>query len=108
MKISYTLIVLLSHLLYIHKYFQQESIPVGCVPPAFLIPGEGISPYRDLPIQITTLDTDPSGQRPFLDRDSPGRNMGPGTETPLEGTWDQAVRQEVTSCRTPLPPVVDR
>ena len=30
------------------------------------------------------------------------RNMGPGTETPLEGTWDQAARQEVTSYRDPL------
>ena len=37
----------------------------------------------------------PSGGRP------PKRNMGPETETALEGTWDQAVRQEVTSYRDP-------
>ena len=36
----------------------------------------------------------PPGQRP-LDRD-------PWTETPLEGTWEQAARQEVTSYRDPL------
>ena len=36
----------------------------------------------------------------------PRRNMGPETETPLEGTWDQAAREEVTSYRDPLP--VDR
>ena len=32
-----------------------------------------------------------------LDRDLPGRNMGPGTETALEGTWDQTAGQEKTS-----------
>ena len=47
------------------------------------------------------LPTDPpegkwdKGQRPL------GRNMGPGTDS-LEGTWDQASRQEVTSYRDPL------
>ena len=30
-----------------------------------------------------------------------GRNMGPGTETPLKGTWDQSARQDVTSYETP-------
>ena len=29
--------------------------------------------------------------------------MGPETETTPEGTWDQAVRQEVTSYRNPHP-----
>ena len=29
--------------------------------------------------------------------------MGPGTETLIEGTWDQAARQEVRSYRDPLP-----
>ena len=43
------------------------------------------------------------GQRPSLDRDPPGRNMGPGTETSLEGAMDQAARQEVTSYRDPIP-----
>ena len=37
------------------------------------------------------------------DRDPPRRNMGPETETPLEGTWDQTTRQEVTSYRDPPP-----
>ena len=48
---------------------KQDSIPVGYIPPAFLI--LGVSLHR-LP-----------GQRP------------------LEGTWDQAARQEVTSYRDP-------
>ena len=39
----------------------------------------------------------------------PRRNMGQGTETPLEGTWDQAARQEVISYKDiPPPPSVDR
>ena len=33
----------------------------------------------------------------------PRRSMGPETETPLEGTWDQAARHEITSYRDPLP-----
>ena len=37
----------------------------------------------------------------------PRRNMGPETETILEGAWDQAVRQEVTVYRDP-PPHVNR
>ena len=37
----------------------------------------------------------------------PGRSMGPATETPLQGTWDQAARQEVTWYRN-LPPPMDR
>ena len=41
--------------------------------------------------------TDPLGGRP------PRRNMGPGTEIPIERTWDQAARQEVRSYRDPLP-----
>ena len=39
--------------------------------------------------------------QPPLEADPPRRNMGPETQTPLEGTWDQAVRQEVTSYRDP-------
>ena len=52
-------------------------------------------------------------QRPLLkehgtrDRDPSWRNMGPETEIPSEGTWDQAARQEVTSYKVPLP-TVDR
>ena len=35
--------------------------------------------------------------------------MGPGTENPLEWTWDQAARQEVASYRDlPPPPQVNR
>ena len=53
---------------------------------------------RDLPGQRSLLDRDP------LDSDPPWRNMGPETETlPLEGTWDQAARQEVTLHRDPHP-----
>ena len=42
-------------------------------------------------------DRDLTGQRP------PRGNMGPERETPLEGTWDQVARQEVTTYREPLP-----
>ena len=49
----------------------QECIPLGCISPAFLIPG-GV-PTETLP-----------GQRP-----------------PPEGTWDQATREKVTSYRDP-------
>ena len=42
------------------QHFKQETIPVGCMSPAFLIPGRGGVP----------------GQRP------PARSKGPGTETP--------------------------
>ena len=34
-------------------------------------------------------------------------NMGPETEIPLEGTWDQSARQEVTSYRDPSPQWTD-
>ena len=53
------------------------------------------SPYRkslsvgETPWIETPLDRDPPGQRP------------PWTETPIRRTWDQAARQEVTSCRDP-------
>ena len=40
---------------------------------------------------------------PWTETPPPRRNMGPGTETPTDGTWGQAVRQEVTSYRDPLP-----
>ena len=39
-----------------------------------------------------------------LDRDPPRMNMDQG-QRPLEGTWDQAARQEVTSYRDPPSPV---
>ena len=41
-------------------------------------------------------------QRPPPNRDPPGQRI-PQTETPpLEGTWDQAARQEVTLYRDPI------
>ena len=46
---------------------------------------------------------DPPGQKPpegTWER-TPGRNMGPETESYPEGTWDQTARQEVTSYRDP-------
>ena len=79
---------------------QQESIPVGCVPPARHRMGEG------------SLSWSLPGQRP-LDRESPDIET-PWTETPLdrhpwtetpspiEGTWDQLTRQKVTSYRDSL------
>ena len=38
------------------NYQQQENIPVGCIPPAFLIPG---SPYRESPEQRPPAGADP-------------------------------------------------
>ena len=66
------------------KHNWQESIPVGCVPSVFLISGWQGSPYRypSLPRQWT---------------ETPGRNMGPGTETLPPRELRQAARQEVTS-----------
>ena len=52
---------------------QQECIPVGCVPPAYMAATR------------------------FLSREVSAR--GP----PLEGTGNQAVRQEVISCKDPSP-----
>ena len=44
-----------------------------------------------LPTETTPMDRDPQTKTP-LDRD---------LSVPLEGTWDQAARQEVTSYRNP-------
>ena len=77
---------------------RQESIPLGCIPPSLHCTG--------------ALDREPSGQRFPWTENPPRKNMRPGTETPwkehgardrgpLEGTWDQAARQEVTSYRDP-------
>ena len=70
--------------------------------------GSGQRPPKD-PLTETPW-TGPSWTETTLDRDLPGhtlpwtetpprRNMGPETETPLEGKWDQAARQEVISNR---------
>ena len=48
-------------------WFKQESIPIGCIPLVFLIPGGGLTP---------------PGQRP------PRRNVRQEQRLP-EGTWDQ-------------------
>ena len=76
--------------MYVNKYFntryyftKQESIPVGCIPPTFLILGGGGSLQR--PLWTETYQTEPPGQRPTKQR--------PSGQRPLEGTWDQAVRQ---------------
>ena len=98
---------------------KQKSIPVGCVPPNFLIPGRSLyrgPPDRDrrqrLLLTEIPLDRDSHDREPPLDKDpldrypqteTPQRNMGPETKTPLEATWGQAARQEVTSYRDPLP-----
>ena len=89
---------------------QQESIPVGCIPPTFLILWEG-SPYRYPPGQRSTWietpqDRDPldrhlPGQKHLPDRNSLDRDpldRLPGQRPPSpEITWDLAARQEVTS-----------
>ena len=71
-----------------HLYFKykQETIPVGCVPPAFLILGGG------LPVETPQTET-PWKEPGTRDRDPPP-----------EGTWDQAARQKVTSYTDHPPP----
>ena len=74
-----TNLVLPSNYLMLNYEKQQESIPVGCALPDFLIPGRG-------------LPTEPSaGQRPPLDNDPPRTETLPGlrllplwTETPMD------------------------
>ena len=82
-------------------YYKQESIPVGCVPPAFLIL-EGLP--TDPPRQRSNWTETPPGKRPLdkdpLDRDPWNDHVTRGRD-PLEGTWDQATRQAMTSCRDP-------
>ena len=60
------------------KMAQQESIPVGCVPPLVHCTIGGISWQRP-PSDTAPL---PSWQRP-PDRDPPGRNIGPETENDM-------------------------
>ena len=55
----------------------------------------GRAPWRQTPLEADPPEADHPVGRP------PGRNMGPGIESPLEGTWNQAARQEVTSYRDP-------
>ena len=90
---------------------KQESILVGCIPPAFLIPGE--SPYRDPPGERPPQERDPPGETPGErppgggppGQRPPDRDLPEGTwdqeQRPLKGTWDQAARQEVISYRDP-------
>ena len=53
-------------------------------------PGQRPPLDRD-PLDRDPLWTDTPRQRP-LDRNSPRRNMGSGTDTPIEGIWNQAAR----------------
>ena len=57
--------------------YEQESIPVGCVPPALHrdrdLPDR--NPWTETTLYIDPLDRCPPRQRP------PGRNMGPGSQT---------------------------
>ena len=57
---------------------RMHSSSLGCVAPAL---------YRTARTEIPWTETP-------LDR-PPKRNMGPETDHPLQGTWDQAARQEV-------------
>ena len=69
-----------THSTFTQEYLLQESIPVGCVAAAFLIPG--------------SLLTE------ILDRDPPGRKMGPGTEAPRR---NMASGSQTGSDREPSP-----
>ena len=73
--------------IYIHRGFcrkknKQESIPVGCPPPAFLIRGG--------------LPTEPP---PWTE--TPPEGTWDQGQRPPEGIWDQTARQGVTSYRDP-------
>ena len=62
-------------------YCKQVCIPVGCVPPAVYCMGDGEvyvtkAPLDRDPPDRDLVDRDPTGQR------TPGRNIGPETETP--------------------------
>ena len=70
---------------FVHNY-QQESIPSRMRTAHFS--DSKVSSYRDFP-----------GQRP-----PPAKEHGARGRDPLEGTWDQAARQELISYRTPPPP----
>ena len=82
--------------IYDEKHYKQECSPVGCVLPTLV------------PTTRCQFQGGLSGGRSPLEGDLPGRNMGPDSLTgsniipPLERTWDQAARQEVTSY-TPFP-----
>ena len=121
----------------IKKYATQESIPVGCVPPALQErrgsrpPGQRScwsetpwtetswikTPWTGTPLERDPLDRDfprqrPPGQRPHW-RETPWtettwtetlwKEHGTRHRDPLEGTWDHAARQEMTSYRDPPP-----
>ena len=67
----------------------DENIPVGCVPPAFLIQDGCLCAE-------TPLDRDPP----------PPKEHGTRDRDSLEETWDRAGRQLVKSYRDPPPPCV--
>ena len=77
---------------------QKECILVGMRPARSLPYGggglclEGICPAEGSLCRGVSQG-DPRKEHETRDRDTPQK------ETPLEGTWDQAVRQEVTSYR---------
>ena len=74
---------------------KQESIPVGCLPPALHHTG-GLCP-GGLP------DSPPGQTPPPTNQDRvPPKEHGTRDRDPLEGTWDQAARQEDIIQRPPL------
>ena len=75
---------------------KQESIPAGCVPPALHHMVVSLSKG------VFLTETSPRHRLPNPWTEPPP----PGTENPLEGAWEQAARQEVTSYRDspPRPP----
>ena len=100
------------------KFTQQECIPVGCVPPALyhtvrdVSLQEGFCLWSHVPSGEISLTQTPR-QRPPGQRHSPQTETPPDrdprrTEDPPEETWDQAARQEVTSCRDTPPFPVNR
>ena len=57
-------------------------------------------PDRDPLLTETPMDRDPP---PLLTETTPQKEHGTRDRDPLEGTWDQEARQEVTSYRDPPP-----
>ena len=72
---------------------KKESIPVGCVLPAFLIRGGGGLP-TETHLDRDPADRDPTGQKPlpWTETPPPGQRPLNLDRDPQEGTWDQGQR----------------
>ena len=84
-------------------FLKQECIPVVRVPPAlYRMGGLCPAPPRQRPDRRNTGPETDSLERTWDQRQTPWKEHGTRDRDPPEGTWDQAVRHEVTSYRDPL------